>query len=136
MSNELNTQNLLQEDQTCPATGYQEVTVCVPVTVTPFANAGSTTTFCCGDPIVTGNTTPCTGTVNGTCIFKITQNLCVAVPVEFGANATVGAPHVECGDVSSTDICTNCSETGAPATTTATTQNNTSTTQTCSSCKK
>ena len=26
--------------QTCPAVGYQSASVCVPVTVTPFAQAG------------------------------------------------------------------------------------------------
>ncbi len=94
--------------QTCLAMGYQKVTVCVPVTVTPFANAGTAITFCCGSPTVTTDMTPCPGTVNGSCTFKITQEMCVAVPVEFGATAVVGAPHVQCGDASAFDICTDC----------------------------
>lgn len=32
------------ENQTCPAVGYQAASVCVPVTVTPFAEAGKTVT--------------------------------------------------------------------------------------------
>lgn len=96
------------EDQTCPAIGYQPVTVCVPVTITPFANAEATTTFCCGDPIVTPGITTCEGTVNGHCTFTITQNICIAVPVDFGATASVGAPSVQCGAATSEDVCTNC----------------------------
>ncbi|MDD4698664.1 MAG: hypothetical protein PHV07_00180 [Oscillospiraceae bacterium] len=94
--------------QTCPATGYQSATVCVPVVVTPFATAGATTTTCCGDPVITSGSTICAGTINGSCYFTIAQTLCVAVPVNFGAVATVGAPAVECGDATSEDICTNC----------------------------
>ncbi|NCA68221.1 MAG: hypothetical protein EOM87_09195 [Clostridia bacterium] len=96
------------DDQTCPAVGYQPVTVCVPVTVTPFVIPGSTTTFCCGAPIITPGTTVCGGTINGHCNFTITQNICVAVPVEFGAIETVGAPYIQCGDATGVDICTNC----------------------------
>jgi hypothetical protein len=33
---------------TCPAMGFQRARLCVPVTITPFANTGDTTTFCCG----------------------------------------------------------------------------------------
>ena len=35
---------LLNENQTCPAVGYQSASICVPVTVTPFAQTGMTTT--------------------------------------------------------------------------------------------
>ncbi len=43
----------LNEAQTCPAIGYQAASICVPVTVTPFAQTGATTTKCCGTPVVT-----------------------------------------------------------------------------------
>ena len=98
------------EDQTCPAVGYQPVTVCVPVTITPYAKAEATTTFCCGNPIVTPGNETCEGTVNGSCTFTITQNICVAVPVDFGATASVGAPSVQCGSATSEDVCTNCGD--------------------------
>ena len=39
---------VLTEPQTCPAVGYQSASICVPVTVTPFAQTGITTTKCCG----------------------------------------------------------------------------------------
>ena len=96
------------EPQPCTTVGYQKSTVCVPVTVTPFATAKPTTTTCCGSPIITPGTGSCAGTVNGSCHFTITQNICVAVPVDFGANSSVGAPSVQCGDATKEDVCTNC----------------------------
>ena len=74
------------EIQTCPAVGYQSASVCVPVMVTPFAEAGSTTTN----------------------FFTISQNICVAVPVAFGAVATVGDSYISCNGASSQDICAGC----------------------------
>lgn len=97
-----------QEAKTCPATGYQKVSVCVPVKVTPFANPGSTTTFCCGEPTIKPGVEYCDGIIGGSCSFTITQNLCVAVPVEFGAVSEVGDAAINCGEVSSKDICSYC----------------------------
>ena len=82
--------NALMENQTCPAIGYQSASICVPVTVTPYAQTGVTTTKCCGTPVVTPGIAVCGGIKNGSCAFTITQDICVAVPVEFGAVATVG----------------------------------------------
>jgi hypothetical protein len=105
----MSTVNIEQQQViTCPATGYQMSSVCVPVTVTPFANPGTTTTVCCGAPVITTGVAECVGVPNGDCRFTITQNLCTAVPIEFGASAQTGTPSVSCGVTSSTDICTNC----------------------------
>lgn len=103
-------QNLVE---TCDTTVSLPMRVCVPVTVTPFANAGVTTTYCCGDPVITPGPAACTGTQNGSCSFTITQNICVEVPIEIGANATVGDTFVQCCNASAEDICTNCGEIGA-----------------------
>ena len=96
--------------QTCPAVAYQSSTVCVPVTVSPFARAGTTVTRCCGSPVVTPGRNTCDGTRNGVCTFTISQNICVAVPVEFGAAAVVGESFVTCNRATSTDICASCSD--------------------------
>lgn len=40
------------QDQTCPTTAYQLSSVCVPVTVSPFAKTGVTSTKCCGTSVV------------------------------------------------------------------------------------
>lgn len=104
----------LTEAQTCPAVGYQAASICVPVTVTPFAQTGATTTKCCGTPVVTPGIAVCGGVKNGSCAFTITQDICVAVPVEFGAVASVGDSFVSCSDASDQDICTTCGQTAAP----------------------
>lgn len=102
--------NALMENQTCPAIGYQSASICVPVTVTPYAQTGVTTTKCCGTPVVTPGIAVCGGIKNGSCAFTITQDICVAVPVEFGAVATVGDSFVSCNEASDQDICTTCGQ--------------------------
>ena len=96
------------ENKTCPAVGYQSISVCVPVKVEPFAKPGVTVTKCCGKPTVKSGIEPCPGTKDGACFFTISQSLCVEVPVEFGAEATVGAVSVDCVKSSAEDICAEC----------------------------
>ena len=103
---------ILDTPVTCPATGYQSTDVCVAVTVTPYAQVGTPVATCCGKPVITAGRT-CGGTKKGSCTFTMTQTLCVAVPVTFGATAVVDDPYVDCGDASSDDICTDCGETDA-----------------------
>lgn len=97
-----------EPEETCPAVGYQRVSVCVPVSVSPFARTGKTVTKCCGEPVVVAGETPCFGKKNGVCSFTISQTICVEVPVNFGATATVGDTYVDCLGVSTDDICTGC----------------------------
>ena len=85
----------IMENQTCPTVGYQAASICVPVTVTPYANAGAT--------VVIPGRQICAGVKNGVCSFTLSQNVCVAVPVEFGANASVGEAYVECLGASAED---------------------------------
>lgn len=86
------------ENIPCDRTFYQKETVCVPVKVTPFAKPGVAKAVCCGEPIVrpggecSGNQTSCT--------FTITQNLCVEIPISFGADIETGKAVVRCGDAS------------------------------------
>ena len=42
----------LLDNQTCPTVGYQAATICVPITIEPYATAGTTKTKCCGNAIV------------------------------------------------------------------------------------
>ncbi len=98
------------QDQTCPAVAYQSASVCVPVTVTPFASAGATYTQCCGDPVVTSGHNTCGGTKKGSCVFTVSQELCVAVPVVFGATAQTGDTYVTCNGATAEDICADCGQ--------------------------
>jgi hypothetical protein len=115
MSENLNNVTILEMeeahyDKTCPAKAFQQATVCVPVTVVPFAEAGKPKTTCCGDPIIMPGKDTCCGRPNGTCSFTISQRICVEVPVIFGAKTVVGAPSVECEKVSDKDICKKCDD--------------------------
>ena len=95
----------------CPAVGHQSVAVCVPVTVEPFARAGTVVTKCCGNAIIRrGSEQQCMGIVNGICKFTITQNICVEVPFEFGADTNIGETYVNCMETvdPESDICANC----------------------------
>ena len=98
----------MAEDMTCPAVGYQSVSVCVPITVTPYAKTGATVTKCCGNPVVTPGRNICGGLKNGSCFFTISQDICVAVPVDFGAIATVGDTYVACNGAGADEICADC----------------------------
>lgn len=82
----------------CKSVFYQKETVCVPVTVTPFANPGEAKATCCGEPIVHMGD-QCSGNKKS-CSFTITQNLCIEIPISFGAVIETGAAVVQCGDVS------------------------------------
>ncbi len=62
---------MVTEDQTCPTVGYQSASICVPVTVSPFAKTGATFTKCCGAPVVVPGKVTCDGERNGSCVFTI-----------------------------------------------------------------
>lgn len=95
-------------NETCPTIAYQMSSVCVPVTVSPFAKAGATSTKCCGKPVITTGRNTCGGVKNGQCVFTVSQKICVEIPVEFGATATVGDAYVDCIKDSADDIYTDC----------------------------
>ncbi len=108
--------DFIDENQTCPTVAYQLSSVCVPVTVTPFAKAGATVTKCCTKPTVTAGRYTCDGIKNGQCVFTISQDICVEVPVEFGAVAAVGDTYVACNGASADEICPDCAMTDATGT--------------------
>ena len=74
--------------ESCESTFYQKETVCVPVTVSPFAHPGTARTICCGDPVI--HTDPqCPGSKTS-CTFTVTQSLCIQIPIAFGAVIETG----------------------------------------------
>ncbi|MEG2406089.1 MAG: hypothetical protein RSB05_03355 [Clostridiales bacterium] len=102
--------DLIGTNETCPAVGYQALSICVPITITPFAKPGTTVTKCCGNPVVKSGRVPCEGEKNGACYFTISQDICVEVPIDFGATAQEGDTYVNCKGASADDICTECSK--------------------------
>lgn len=88
------------EEPSCKETFFQQTRVCVPVTVTPFATPGEATVTCCGEPVVAQQNT-CPGT-DTACTFTITQELCIEIPISFGADVKTGTVKVQCGTASET----------------------------------
>ena len=84
----------------CEATFFQNETVCVPVTVTPFATPGTAKANCCGRPSVSMGD-QCSGNQTS-CSFTIRQKLCIEIPISFGAVIETGKAVVQCGGVSET----------------------------------
>ncbi len=82
----------------CESVFYQKEMVCVPVTVTPFANPGTAKATCCGEAVVTAGG-QCSGS-RKSCSFTITQSLCIEIPISFGAVIETGDAVVQCGGVS------------------------------------
>lgn len=80
----------------CDTKAYQSAVVCIPVTISPFAKVGTIVTECCGKPVVSEKHCNCKGEENGSCKFTISQKIKVEIPVEFGANTTVGGTFVDC----------------------------------------
>jgi len=71
----------------CETVGCQPAKLRVPVGITPRVRAKAPVTICCGSPVVTPSDRP---SPDGSCSFVITQKICVAVPVEISASASLG----------------------------------------------
>ncbi|WP_033166312.1 hypothetical protein [Clostridium sp. KNHs205] len=97
-------EELIPCEKTCPTSAFQLATVCVPITVVPYAKAGIPTTTCYGEPYVSPGKKECCGRPNGTCSFTLSQKILVEVPVVFGAKAVVGNTSVDCDCVSAKDL--------------------------------
>lgn len=92
--------NTTQNAQACQGVGSQLATVCLPVSIHPYAVTGPAVVSCCGEMMLTPWCDRCRGKVNGCCEFTITQTIKIDIPVEFGATVKVGDTFVECGGVS------------------------------------
>lgn len=87
------------EEDNCNVNAYQEIDVCVPITIEPYVDLGEAVIECIEEPCIQPCVyNPCNK--NGTCKFTIEQRLCVMVPIEFKAKAKSGPTSVICGDVS------------------------------------
>ncbi len=98
----------ISHDNICTNKTYQRVTVNVPIAVKPFSFTGETKTTCCSDPIIKKITYACNSNKEQVCYFTISQEICVEVPVYFGAAAYAGKFRVKCHEAS-TDDCSDCS---------------------------
>lgn len=81
----------------CPAVGYQDLNVCIPISVKAFGEVGNAKTQCLGKSIVSSGCGACEGKPGEVCKFTISQKLRVEVPVIFGARAEAGEAIIDCG---------------------------------------
>lgn len=81
----------------CSTVGFQDVNVCIPVTIKPFGEAGNAKTTCIGKAVISSECDECPGKTGEVCKFTISQKLRVEVPVIFGARAEIGEASIECG---------------------------------------
>lgn len=88
----------------CAHVCVQYADVSVPIKLNPYTNVGCVKVECCGAPEVVCRVKPECSKNKG-CEFTITQTMCVRIPVEFGAVATVGDTIVECGKCGGCDHC-------------------------------
>lgn len=84
------------KEEVCPALGYQDVSVGVPVEVKPFAKVGKIKTECISKPIIERGCKMPEGHTKEVCKFVISQKLRVEVPVVFGAKVEVGDARINC----------------------------------------
>lgn len=101
LSQEVETEKYKEKDKDkdkvgCEAVGYQDVNVCIPVTIKTFGEAGNAKTQCLGKAVISSGCDKCPGKPGGVCKFTISQKLRVEVPVVFGARAEVGEASVDC----------------------------------------
>ena len=90
----------------CESLFNHKETVCVPVTMTPFARPGAARTICCGKPEISTETS-CYGE-RTSCSFTVSQELCIELPITFGAQVETGSISVQCDGVSNGSC--NCSD--------------------------
>ena len=99
-------ESMSPSNQTCPTIGSQSATVCLPVSIRPYAVTGPATVKCRGSPVINNTCQECTGKVNGKCDFIISQEIQIDLPVEFGATVKVGDTYVDCECTPCKDLCT------------------------------
>lgn len=98
-SNPASSQNVnpiqVQQEQVaqCPATVRETVCVQANVTITPSVEVGDIQSFCVGRPRIGS----CAGTLQPSCTFTVSQDVCVQIPLTFSANATAVPAGLVCG---------------------------------------
>lgn len=87
----------IKDEIGCSAVGYQDVDVCIPITIKAFGEVGNAKTRCLGKSVISSDSDVCSGKRGEVCKFTISQKLRVEVPVIFGARAEAGEAIIDCG---------------------------------------
>jgi hypothetical protein len=85
----------LDQPVECPAIVHETVCIQADVSISPSVVVGTIESFCVGGPVIG----VCPGTPSPTdeCIFTVSQNICVQVPLTFSATATAIPSGIVCG---------------------------------------
>jgi len=86
---------LQDQEGICETTVHENVCVQATVTITPDVIVGSSTSFCLGNPLIGS----CPGILRENCVFTVSQNICVQIPLTFTATAEAEANGIVCGNV-------------------------------------
>lgn len=89
----------------CPTMSYQDVNVCIPVTIKAFGEVGNVKTQCLGKAIVESGCDACKGKCDDVCKFTVSQKLRVEVPIIFGARVEGGEALIDCGCAENAEEC-------------------------------
>jgi hypothetical protein len=95
MSNERSIQETPCNENHCDVTAFQEIDVCVPITVEPYVDLGEPIIECIEEPCLLP--IPCDAwNKKSKCKFTICQKLNIMIPIEFKAETCSGPPSVSC----------------------------------------
>lgn len=110
-NNHIDNFNSCCEEDSCNVNAFQEIDVCVPITIEPYVDLGEAVVECIDEPCISLSHSSGACNKSGACKFTIEQKLCVMVPIEFKATAKSGPTSVICGDASDEDCqSNNCDE--------------------------
>nr|WP_315020014.1 hypothetical protein [uncultured Aminipila sp.] len=100
---------LQNQDAVCESIVHETVCVQGNVTITPSIVSGPSTSFCVGNPIIGS----CPGELRRNCVFTVSQNICVQIPLTFSATATAASNGIVCGipDIGPCEEITACTHT-------------------------
>lgn len=80
----------------CESINYHKARVSIPVEIKPFSEIGPVCAKCNGRPQIIPGDIECYKHSDKCCKFIISQEVTVAIPVEFGAKTIVGDEYIEC----------------------------------------
>jgi hypothetical protein len=86
---------LQDEEGACQRFVHETVCVQGTVMITPSLVSGTSTSYCIGNPIIG----ICEGELKRRCVFTVSQNICVEIPLTFSATAEATPNGLVCGDV-------------------------------------
>ena len=96
MSIERNIQYTPFNKNNCDVTAFQEIDVCVPITVEPYVDLGEPIIDCIEEPYLIQIPCGSWDKKKRKCRFTICQKLSIMIPIEFNVDACSGPVSVNC----------------------------------------